>query len=700
MEDCPPVPLISDDFANFNKSPDFMEELESQIAKIQLGNNKSSNSVVYVLAEKSAFGNAELYMVAEMPLLNPAAEESCERICQAISASLKRTYKRPTQGDNFENAISQINDELGKLAAMGQAQWIDKLSCVLGVKEGQNFNIASCGKVGAYLLRNGEFTDISCSSGQSHPLKTFENFASGKLKLNDLLILSTAQLFNYLSLDRLLQILTGADFLSGAQTIIELLKQTAGPQVGFGVLFNLQVPFGQVPETEVDLEDYVVQTPAVSAGFLPKAVTFIKTMFSGGKSPQREPKTGLPKVGLGQSIKNWSGGTKNLVAKSRGWWQTAKISASAMRSTVNAQNFKQLGPQKKFLVVSILVLIIAVIANIGIAINLKKSKATTAQITSQLQSASSLLSNAQSSLLYKDDAAAASYLSQAKSKLPEAKSVPSSQKALYEQVLSQISKLQEQMEKVTQATVTNLGSLAKAGSLIVLPELLAVQSGQDIISFNRQTGQIADGSLKSPVGVVSAVYLSGTSAAVYNGSALYIWDFAKGTVGPAFTQQVPAQSDFGGMAYYSVNKRVYVADKKNAQIVSFSVNADSFSRPVVSVHNPLLEKSGSLAIDTAVYVFGNGSMSKFMSGNLASFNMPGLSVPMSGNGKIFAQKGFANVYVLDIGNKRILVLNKTGGLVQTIKSDQFTSLSDFAVDEASKVIFVLNDGSLLKVALP
>src|SRR5258706_561985 len=101
-----------------------MEEIESQIVKIELSGDKASNSFIYVLAEKAPEGSAELFVVAELPLLNPAAEESCERICLAISSSLKRTYKRGGTG-NFENAIAQVNDELGKLAGMGQTQWID-----------------------------------------------------------------------------------------------------------------------------------------------------------------------------------------------------------------------------------------------------------------------------------------------------------------------------------------------------------------------------------------------------------------------------------------------------------------------------------------------------------------------------------------------------------------------------------------------
>ena len=256
-----------------------MDEIESQIAKIQLGNNKTSSSFVYVMAEKASGSAAELYVVAELPLFNPAAEESCERICLAIASGLKRSYRKATEDSTFENAISQINEELGKLASVGQTQWINKLNCILAVKEGVNFNIATCGKVSAYLLRAGEYTDISCSPDQSHPLKTFENYASGKVRLGDLLILSTTQMFNYLSMDRLLSIVSNSPFLTASQTVLELLKETAEPQVSFAVLLNMQAPVGEISNDELDLENYIVETPSAGPSLLKKLTNISSTPF-------------------------------------------------------------------------------------------------------------------------------------------------------------------------------------------------------------------------------------------------------------------------------------------------------------------------------------------------------------------------------------------------------------------------------------
>ncbi len=679
-----------------------MEALESQIAKIQLGNNKSSQTYVYVMAEKAPVGLAELYLVAELPLLNPAAEEACERICLAIASTLKRSYRRTVAlENNFENAVSQINEELGKLAAVGQTQWIDKLNCIIGVKEGQELSVASCGKVSAYLLRSGELTDISCSQSKSHPLKTFENFAVGKIRLGDLILLSTAQLFNYVSMDRLLNVFGNTDFLTATQTVIQLLKENAEPQISFGTLLNLQVPEGETPEEEMDLENYVVETPGGQSSLFGKIFNYIKSAFAPGSAPTRVPKVSLPGISFSQKLKNFSGNTKNFLAKSKGFWQFTKAQARTVRTTANLENFKQLSSTKKFFLASAIILFIAVIANIGIAIHLKKVRTAQSQAAAQLSQIQTLLSNAQSSLLYKDDTSASNFLQQAKSKLPKANTVNTTNKALYNKLVAQENDIEIQMEKIFKPQVTNLGSLGAGDTLIKLPDFVATQVNSAIISYQKSTGQIHDGSLNLSLNAVSGIYLSGTQACVYDGSNLYIWDFSKGLIlGTGFAQNVPGKDDFGGIAAYPTNSRVYVADKKTARIVSFLPGKTAFSKPVVAASDPSISQAADITIDTGIYVLTQSGVNKFLSGRLTDFALQNLPVPLSGNSKIYTQKDFKYLYILDPGNNRILIFDKSGNLMNTLLSDSFTGLKDFQVDEKNKTIYVLNDGGLLKVTLP
>lgn len=685
-----------------------MDELESQIAKIQLGNNKTSSSYVFVMAEKAPGSDAELYVVADMPLFNPAAEESCERICLAIASGLKRSYRKAVDEGSFENATSQINEELGKLAGLGQTQWINKLNCVLGVKHGNEFSIATCGKVSAYLLRNNEYTDISCSPAQSHPLKTFENYATGKIRLGDLLILSTTQMFNYLSMDRLLNIVSGSDFLTATKTVIQLLKETADPQITFGVLLNLQVPPGQAQEEEQDLENYIVEQPT-GENILSRIFSYGKTAFGMDKAVRREPQVALPKISFGQKLKNLQGNTQNLMAKTLALWHSAKSSAENVKQTVNPQNLKQLSTQKKFFLISALILLIAVVANIGIAAHLKNTRAVQGQISGRLKEAQNLLTSAQGSLLYKDDAAAAAYLLQAKAKIPAANKIDSADKNLYNKVLAQVAATQTLMEKVFTPTVTNLGSLGQGDSLIKLPNYEGVQTNQVIVSYNKTNSKVEDSALASSVAIAGSAFLSGNTAAIYDGSNLYQWDFSKGALGAGFpagggsasggNSSLPQKNDFGGMAQYPTNSRIYIVDKKLGQIISFAPTTNTFSKPIVAARDNSLNNALDIAIDGNIYVLTKNGISKFQSGAPVAFTLS-LPKPFSGSGKIAAQKDFNFIYLLDTGNNTILILDKKGTLINTLKSDRFTKLKDFQVDEKGKVIYVLNDGSLLKVSLP
>lgn len=680
-----------------------MEALESQIAKILLGNNKSSNAYVYVMAEKAPVGAAELYVVAELPLLNPAAEEACERICLAIASTLKRGYKRAQAPENnFENAVSQINEELGKLAAMGQTQWINKLNCIIGVKDGPDLSIATCGKVSAYLLRSGELTDISCSQTKSHPLKTFENFAVGKIRLGDLILFSTAQLFNYVSMDRLLNIFGNTDFLTATQTVIQLLKENAEPQISFGTLLNLQVPEGETPETEMDLENYAVKQPSGQPNLLRKIFSYVKTAFAFGSAPAaRIPKVGLPSVSFGQKLKNISGNTKTLLAKGKNLWQLTMTSVKTARATANLENFKRLSSTKKFFFASAIILFIALIVNIALAFHFTKVRNNQNQTAAQLSQIQTLLSNARSSLLYKDNATALDSLKQAKAKLPQASTVTAENKTLYNTLIAQENDIETQMAKVFKPQVTNLGSLGVGDTLIKLPDFVAMQVNSAIISFKKSTGQIQDGSLNLSLGALASVYLSDSKTAIYNGNNLYLWDFSTGKIlGAGFSQDVPGKDDFGGIAQYPTNGRVYLADKKTAQIVSFLPGKTAFSKPVVAAQDSGISQAADITIDTGIYVLVPGGVNKFLSGRLTNFAIQNLPVSLSGSGKIYTQKDFNYLYILDPGNNRILIFDKNGNLVNTLLSDSFTSLKDFQVDEKNKTIYALNDGSLLRITLP
>ena len=665
-----------------------MAELESQISNIQLGNSKNSNSFVYVFAENAPDSEQELYVVAEMPLLNPAAEDSCRKICLAISSTLKRSYRKTPS--SFENSISQINEELGKLASLGQTHWIDHLNCIIGLKDGTDFTIATCGKVAAFLFRDNEFTDISCSSTQSHPLKTFENYATGKIRLDDLLILANTQLFNYLSMDRFQDIFSSSTFLAATQMLIGILKDNAGPEISFGILLNLQIPPGQLPEEEADLADYMANEPEEQPKSTAKIGQFFTALFSGDKIKALR---GISMPNFGSLKSN----TQKFIGKSKNLADQARERAAVGKKTLALDNFSSFSRQKKIFFFSALLLLIAFIIDITATAHYSKLTNQQKKISAQLTSAENLVSQAEAAMLYNNTAQAQTYLQNAQQQLPNNSGLSTANQQLYKKVYTELEQTEQKMDKITTAMVANLGSLGAADRLISLPDFLAVSVNNDIISYHKNTGLIQDGVLKSPNAIVAAAYTIKNSAVTYDGNNLYVWNFDSGADGAAFSQSVPTKSNLAGLAYYPVNSRIYVGDSSAGTIISFLIANNTLSKPVLAVKDPTLTGMQSFTIDGDIYALKNSAIYKYLGGKQQTFQMPTLVTPISSNAKIYTEKAFANIYILDAGNNRIVVMDKKGTLLSVLISPQFTKLKDFSVDETNKTIYVLNDATLLKV---
>jgi hypothetical protein len=155
----------------------------------------------------------------------------------------------------------------------------------------------------------------------------------------------------------------------------------------------------------------------------------------------------------------------------------------------------------------------------------------------------------------------------------------------------------------------------------------------------------------------------------------------------------------GGLATYNGN--VYVLDKSQNQILKF-VNADSgFGKAnYFSTISPDLSKAVSIAIDSSVYVLTTeGNISKFTKGASDTFTIAGLDTPLANPTRISTNASDDNVYVLDNGNSRIVVFDKSGNYKNQYQAVVLKTAKDFDVLEKDKKIYVLSTGKTYEVDL-
>ncbi len=155
----------------------------------------------------------------------------------------------------------------------------------------------------------------------------------------------------------------------------------------------------------------------------------------------------------------------------------------------------------------------------------------------------------------------------------------------------------------------------------------------------------------------------------------------------------------GGLSTYNGN--IYVLDKKINQILKF-VQADSgyVKSNYFPSSPPDLSKAVSIAIDSSIYVLSSdGNISKFNKGNAESFSINGLDAPLSNPTRIYTNLNVDNVYILDNGSSRIVVLDKSGNYKSQYQANIIKSAKDFEVLEKDKKIYVLSNGKTYEIDL-
>lgn len=156
----------------------------------------------------------------------------------------------------------------------------------------------------------------------------------------------------------------------------------------------------------------------------------------------------------------------------------------------------------------------------------------------------------------------------------------------------------------------------------------------------------------------------------------------------------------GGLATYNTN--MYVLDKDTNQILKFINNGTDYSKAdyfPASV-TPDFTKAVAITIDNNIYVlYTDGGVAKYFKGNSVDFSLKGLDKPLSNPTRIYSNPDFDNIYILDNGNSRIVVFDKTGSFKAQYNSAVIKNAKDFEVLETDKKIYILSDGKIYKINL-
>lgn len=370
-----------------------MSLLETQVGQIQVSGRKLSRSFISLQSEKIPETSAEIYAVVEVTPLKKSEYADAQKVSDIIANELKRHFGR-TSPNSFENAVAQINQELSRLAGSGKTSWVGKLDAVMAARQNEHLFIATTGKVQAYLYRDKQFSNISDSAVKQNPLKVFENFAIGKVKKRDTLILSSAQLFNYITMERLHAELVGKPITNACETIARILTDASDDSISLGTFIiefdQQEAPVAPKPSPE----ELQTVSPAPEERARIQIAPFASGLFAKAKD--------LDWQGLSKATSTLG----SLVPK-------------AIRDSklANMDRINSLPKTKRFFLISATIFLLLLITNVTISVYSAEKNRAREQMNARLELIQNKINNANSAYIYGDRSEAFRLLSEAQAEL-------------------------------------------------------------------------------------------------------------------------------------------------------------------------------------------------------------------------------------------------------------------------------------------
>lgn len=658
-------------------------KLKTTVGQVFLTHPRDQNFTSLYEEAFSKHGQAvELFAVLEISGNNEALAKpkktEYEKLFQIIVATLKKTYVSPVaiNPETFEKALSSLNTALSRLMSKGKVNWYGNLNAAVGVLWENKLAVSTTGNALVYLVRKRDFSLLSeeLVEETSKPTKIFSNYSSGRVLQGDRIILSTKQIFNYLSLDRIRAFLAEDILAETCQEIIKALADTK--TVGFAsFIFEINQGLGGSQSLET--------TGPVTS--------FVESR--GSKASQIAVISHLVQVSL-----------KGLLLFL--WKLITALLGTIFRLSRNLVRNRP----KKYLFIAIGAIFILLLVNIGITALNKTSQKKLEENKSALTSIEEKLDEAEAAFIYNDESRITALLLDAEKLLSNLNAT----EKIKEQYGALESRLQSLKSRITREV--HLDNPIVLATFQSIPTDL-YHSPNGFLMFNRNSFSLSFYDFRS--GQTSSLLQN------QNLSHLALGDFLGGTHGYIFlTTDGKAQKldlGTGQLVKYEPETqildpnlakiqalavlgegdraRIYFLDTKQNQILRSRVSEQgpAVPEPWLKATAVNLSDAPDLAVDNSIYLLFPDRVDKYFNGQKQTFSLSPVLPPLKKAVKIFTNPESQFLYVLDPENSRVLVFTKAGKLDRQLTSPKFRDLADIFVDEKNKIMYLLSGPELLQI---
>lgn len=193
-----------------------------------------------------------------------------------------------------------------------------------------------------------------------------------------------------------------------------------------------------------------------------------------------------------------------------------------------------------------------------------------------------------------------------------------------------------------------------------------------------------------------------------NGEMAFVYSYDKGIIRVDSNKEIATvaktDEDWGKITDITAfASNIYLLDTTKGQIWKYLPTTDGYSDKreyLTKATKADLANAIRVQIESSVYVLlKDGQLLRFTRGEKDNFSYDGLPSGVKDPKSFFVSSDSDNLYLLDSGNSRVLILTKIGGYKGQINGSKFATSTDLVVDEKGKKVYLLEGSKIYTVDL-
>ncbi|MBI4036550.1 hypothetical protein HY386_01555 [Candidatus Daviesbacteria bacterium] len=230
-----------------------------------------------------------------------------------------------------------------------------------------------------------------------------------------------------------------------------------------------------------------------------------------------------------------------------------------------------------------------------------------------------------------------------------------------------------------------------------------------LLNSNDQTLVLIDKDKKNHQILAGKEKLGEAKFATLNGNLAFIYSVDKGVLvvnvdSKTASAAAKLDKDWGEVVdLYGFAGNIYLLDAKGNQIWKYLPITGGYSDKREYLQKEVkanLAGAKRMQIESSIYVLKiGGEILRFTKGTADFFSIGGLDKGIKDPKGFFTSSEVDNLYVLDSGNSRLLVLTKVGAYKQQYLGDKFATVLDLVVDEKIKKVYLLDGNKIFTMDL-